>query len=96
MNRNNHNNRARMIASGSNSGFVNDQNNDVALPLVSSQHIDTMNQHYAYAQGVEAAAQDTVEKAKKDRPKNTTKSYKAKKKKKNSYIGVIDTVPQVH
>lgn len=84
-----------MIASGSNSGFFNDQNNYAVLPLVSSQHIDTMNQHYAYVQDVEAAAQDTVEKAKKDRPKNTTKSYKAKKKK-NSYIGVIDTVPQVH
>ena len=35
-----------------------------------------MNQHYAYAQGVEAAA----EKARNNRPKNTIKSFESKKK----------------
>lgn len=38
-----------------------------------------MVQDYSYAQGAEAAAQETIEKAKAGRPKNTTKSYQSKK-----------------
>lgn len=44
----------------------------------SQQHVGILNRHYEYAQEAEAAAHATVEKAKNDRPKNTTKSYRSK------------------
>ena len=50
------------------------------MPTVQTDYAQAMNQHYAYAQGVEAAAQDTAEKARNNRPKNTIKSYESKKK----------------
>ena len=41
--------------------------------------MNAMNGDYAYAQAVEEAAQKTADKAKKVRPKNTTKSYERRK-----------------
>ncbi|OAC99597.1 hypothetical protein MUCCIDRAFT_167015 [Mucor lusitanicus CBS 277.49] len=52
----------------------------VPLPQLPSQYMNAMNGDYAYAQAVEEAAQQTADKAKKVRPKNTTKSYERRKK----------------
>ncbi|OBZ80875.1 hypothetical protein A0J61_11076, partial [Choanephora cucurbitarum] len=64
----------------SSSAFRDDQQYFAPLATVQTNYAQAMNQHYAYAQGVEAAAQDTAEKARNNRPKNTIKSYESKKK----------------